>query len=288
MENGEPKLYSKKEIRNIKEKYGFELSKSLGQNFLTDKNIIDKIVDGTGIGDNDLVIEIGPGIGVLTRELAKVAKKVLAIEIDKKLIPILEETLSDIENIEIINKDVLKVDINEIIRENSGFDRVRVVGNLPYYITTPIIMKLLEEQANIRSITVMMQKEVAERIKSPPGSKVYGAISVAVQYYCEVDYLFTVPKDVFYPQPKVDSAVIKLNLRDEKPLSNINEEKFWECIKKAFSQRRKTLANALVGFNGMDKSEIKELLESAAIDEMRRAETLSIIEFGQIIKEIEK
>ncbi len=278
------KLYSKKEIRFIKDKHNFELSKSLGQNFLTDKNIIDKIVEGTQIGEEDLVIEIGPGIGVLTRELAVVAKKVIAIEIDKKLIPILEDTLKDLENIEVVNQDVLKVDMNKLITEAGTFENVRIVGNLPYYITTPIIMKLLEEQAPIESITVMMQKEVAERLKSGPGSKVYGAISVAVQYYCDVEYLFTVTRDVFYPPPKVDSAVIRLDIKDEKPVKDVNEDKFWQCIKKAFSQRRKTLGNSLIGVDGLNKEEVKDLLEKVEIDEKRRAETLSIEEFGRIAK----
>ncbi len=278
------KLYSKKEIRLIKDKYNFELTKSLGQNFLTDKNIIDKIVEGTRIGENDLVIEIGPGIGVLTRELAGEAKKVIAIEIDKKLIPILNDTLCDLDNVEVVNHDVLKVDICKLIAEAGSFENVRIVGNLPYYITTPIIMKILEEKAPVRSITVMMQKEVAERINSGPGSKVYGAISVAVQFYCEVNYLFTVPKDVFYPPPKVDSAVIRLDVNAEKPVKDVDENKFWQCIKKSFSQRRKTLGNSLIGIDNLDKAGVKALLDKVGIDEKRRAETLSIEEFGRIAK----
>ncbi len=282
--NREIKLYSKKEIMDIKEKYKFFLSKSLGQNFLLDKNIIDKIVESSLIGENDLVIEIGPGIGVLTRELSKQAKKVLAIEIDKNLIPILNETLEDLDNVDIINEDVLKVDINELIKKQGKFEKIRVVGNLPYYITTPIIMKFFEESAKVDSITVMMQKEVADRIKSKPGTRAYGAISVAVQYYCDVEYLFTVSNQVFYPQPKVDSAVLRLDLKGEKPFYDIDEKKFWSCVKKAFSQRRKTLANSLIGIEGLDKEEVKELLKRANIDEMRRAETLSIEEFGEITR----
>ena len=182
------KLYAPSTIREIKDRYGFKLSKSLGQNFLTDKNIIDKIIDATEITDEDLVIEIGPGIGVLTYEAAQRAKKVTAIELDKNLIPILEDTLRDFDNVDIINQDVLKTDLNRIIEE-AGCRSTKIIGNLPYYITTPIIMNILESGVRADSITIMMQKEVADRIQSQPGSKVYGALSVAVQYYCTVQTL---------------------------------------------------------------------------------------------------
>ena len=199
------KLYAPSTIKDIKERYGFKLSKSLGQNFLTDKNIIDRIIESAEIGPDDLVIEIGPGIGVITREAAETAKKVIAVEIDKNLIPILKETLSDVDNVEIVNQDILKTDVNQLI-ENQGdsVSGVKIIGNLPYYITTPIIMKLLEDGVNADSITVMMQKEVADRIKASPGTKAYGALSVAVQYYCTVEGVVNVPKEVFVPQPKVD------------------------------------------------------------------------------------
>lgn len=275
------KLYAPSTIRAIKEKYGFKLSKSLGQNFLTDKNIIDKIIDATEITDEDLVIEIGPGIGVLTCEAAQEAKKVIAVEIDKNLIPILQDTLGDFDNVEIINEDVLKADLNKII-EASGCRKAKIIGNLPYYITTPIIMGLLESHVHADSITIMMQKEVADRIKSEPGTKAYGALSVAVQYYCTVNTVAIVPKEVFYPAPKVDSAVLRLDIREEKPVNLIDEKMFFRCIKAGFGQRRKTLSNSLMGVGDVTKEEVKECLKAVGIDEKRRAETLSIDEFADI------
>ena len=275
------KLYAPSTIREIKEKYGFKLSKSLGQNFLTDKNIIDKIIDATEITDEDLVIEIGPGIGVLTAEACQKAKRVVAVEIDRNLIPILEDTLSEYNNVEIINQDVLKTDLNEII-EKSGCRRAKVIGNLPYYITTPIIMALLEGGIHADSITIMMQKEVADRIKSNPGTKAYGALSVAVQYYCTVINVAVVPKEVFFPAPKVDSAVLRLDLRDEKPVELDDEKMFFRCIKAGFGQRRKTLSNSLIGLGDVTKEEVKSCLEAAGIDEKRRAETLNLDEFSAI------
>ena len=275
------KLYAPSTIREIKEKYGFKLSKSLGQNFLTDKNIIDKIIDATEITDEDLVIEIGPGIGVLTAEACQKAKRVVAVEIDRNLIPILEDTLSEYNNVEIINQDVLKTDLNEII-EKSGCRRAKVIGNLPYYITTPIIMALLEGGIHADSITIMMQKEVADRIKSNPGTKAYGALSVDVQYYCTVRNVAVVPKEVFFPAPKVDSAVLRLDLRDEKPVELDDEKMFFRCIKAGFGQRRKTLSNSLIGLGDVTKEEVKSCLEAAGIDEKRRAETLNLDEFAAI------
>ena len=275
------KLYAPSTIRDIKDRYGFRLSKSLGQNFLTDKNIIDKIIDATEITDEDLVIEIGPGIGVLTYEAAQKAGKVTAIEIDKNLIPILKDNLSDFDNIEIVNQDVLKTDLNSMIDE-SGCKKAKIIGNLPYYITTPIIMAILERRVHADSITFMMQKEVADRIKSKPGSKVYGALSVAVQYYCTVQTVAVVPKEVFYPVPKVDSAVLRLDLRKDKPVELIDEKMFFRCIKAGFGQRRKTLSNSLMGIGDVTKDEVKECLSSVGIDEKRRAETLSLDEFANL------
>ena len=232
------------------------------------------------------MIEIGPGIGVLTAEAAETAAKVVAIEIDKKLIPILGETLADYDNIRVINQDILKTDINEIIREEresgSFTGGVKIMGNLPYYITTPIIMGILEKGVGADSITIMMQKEVADRIKSSPGGKIYGAISVAVQYYCEVEQVASVPKEVFVPRPKVDSAVLKLTIRKERPVDLIDERSFFACIKAGFGQRRKTLLNSLTGVNGLGKEDIKEVLENAGVDAARRAETLDITEFAAI------
>ena len=277
-------LYRPATIKAIKEKYGFKFTKSLGQNFLTDKNTIDNIIASSDITEDDLVIEIGPGIGVLTAEAAKLAKKVIAIEVDKNLIPILADTLSEYDNIEVINQDVLKTDLNEIIRQ-SNCDKVRIIGNLPYYITTPIIMGILEKNTNADSITIMMQKEVAERIEAGPGSKTYGAISVAVQYYCTVESVTTVSKEAFMPAPKVDSSVLKLNIRKEKPVELVDERMFFSCIKAGFGQRRKTLYNSLMG-TGLNKEEVHSCLEAGGIDGMRRAETLSIEEFALIANKI--
>lgn len=286
------KLYAPSTIREIKDKHDFRLSKSLGQNFLTDKNIIEKIIQAPEITEGDLVIEIGPGIGVLTAEAAEKATKVIAIEIDKSLIPILKETLKDYDNIEIINKDFLKTDLNELLEQNKMYkgqkiDRVKIIGNLPYYITTPIIMKILEDGIKAESITIMMQKEVADRLKAPPGSKTYGAISVAVQYYCTIEHITNVPKEVFIPQPKVDSAVLRLDIRKEKPVVLKNEKVFFQCIKSGFGQRRKTLLNSLTGAMGASKEEVNSILEKVGIEGRRRAETLSIEEFAAIANELQ-
>jgi len=285
------KLYSPNTIRKIKEKYGFHLSKSLGQNFLTDANIIDKIIEGAQIGENDLVIEIGPGIGVLTAAAAAYARKVIAVEIDRNLIPILKETLKEYENISILHADILKTDLIAVLEQNKEINRaertgVKVIGNLPYYITTPIIMKLLEEGVPVDSITIMMQKEVADRIKSGPGTKAYGALSVAVQYYCTVVPVASVPKEVFIPQPKVDSAVIRLDLRKEKSVKLLDEAVFFSVVKYGFGKRRKTLLNSLTGVMGKTKEEIAEALTETGIDPMRRAETLSIEEFASLSNRI--
>ena len=281
------KLYEPSTIKKIREEYGFRFSKSLGQNFLTDKNIIDEIVDGAGIGQEDTVLEIGPGIGVITYEAAQLAKKVIAVEIDKSLLPILAETLSEYDNVKVINEDILKLDINKLI-EDEGMENVKIMGNLPYYITTPIIMKILEEGVKASSITIMMQKEVADRIKAGPGTKAYGALSVAVQYYCTVDKVASVPRSVFVPQPNVDSVVLRLNIRSEKAVKLDNEKLFFDCVKAGFGQRRKTLLNSLQKVNGVDKNIVMQSLASAGIDESRRAETLNIEEFALIANEVNK
>lgn len=280
------KLYSPSTIRDIKEQHNFKLSKSLGQNFLTDKNIIDKIVDESFIGEKDLVIEIGPGIGVITREAALKARKVVAVEIDKNLIPILEKTLGDLDNVQVVNQDILKTDLNKLIdeikEEDKEIEKVKIIGNLPYYITTPIIMKILEDGVCADSITVMMQKEVADRIKAQPGTKARGALSVAVQYYCQVEKVTDVPKEVFVPVPKVDSTVLRLDIRDEKPVELKDDKLFFRAVKSGFGQRRKTLLNSLSANSGFDKAQVKEILEAAEIDAVRRAETLTIDEFAKI------
>lgn len=279
-------LYSPKAIEYIKARYGFSLSKSLGQNFLTDPNVLYEIIEGAEVGEDDLVIEIGPGIGTLTAEAAQTAAAVVAVEVDNRLIPILEDTLGDFDNVEIINNDILKTDVNEIIdrkrRAGEFTGKVRIIGNLPYYITTPIIMKLLEAEVKADSITIMMQKEVADRIKSQPGNKSYGAISVAVQYYCTVSKVANVPAYVFVPRPKVDSAVLNLTLRDEKPAELKDKELFFACVKAGFGQRRKTLLNALTGLRGLEKEKVLEILQETGTDPRRRAETLRIEEFAKI------
>ncbi|MCQ2546099.1 MAG: 16S rRNA (adenine(1518)-N(6)/adenine(1519)-N(6))-dimethyltransferase RsmA [Clostridia bacterium] len=283
-------LTSPSTIQEIRDRHNFQLSKSLGQNFITDRHVLEQIIEGAEIGEDDLVIEIGPGIGVLTAEAAETAAKVIAIEIDARLIPVLEETLSSFDNVEVINRDILKTDLKEIIseeREKGSFGgAVRVIGNLPYYITTPIIMKLLEEGVPADSITVMMQKEVADRIRSGPGGKVYGAISVAVQYYCDVEKVASVPKEVFVPRPKVDSTVLTLKPLKEKKLQLADEKEFFSCVKAAFAQRRKTLLNSLSSAGGMEKEDVRRVLETLGIDPGRRAETLSIEEFGQLANEV--
>ena len=267
-------------------KYGVRPSKSLGQNFIRDMSVIERIVDGAGIEPDDMVIEIGPGLGVLTSALASRAAFVTAVEIDGRLIPVLEETLKDYGNVRVINRDILKTDIGQLVEESRSeglfSGKVHIVGNLPYYITTPIIMKLLEDNVPADSITVMMQKEVADRIRSAPGSRTYGAISAAVQYYCRVSKITDVPKEAFVPRPKVESTVLRLEpLKDEKPQVK-DENMYLRCVKAGFAQRRKTLLNSLSSAGGIDKETVKMRLEAAGIDPGRRAETLTVEEFGRI------
>ena len=283
-------LASPKVIKEILEESGFKFSKSLGQNFLIDENVLDKMIAGSGIDENTNVIEIGPGIGVLTVACADHAGLVTAVEIDKKLIPILQKTVEDYDNVEIINEDILKTDIEALCREakekHEGLKNLKIVGNLPYYITTPIIMKLLEGNVPAESITIMMQKEVADRLTANPGKKVYGAITAAVQYYCTIDTIVQVPAECFVPQPKVDSTVLRLNIRKEKPVELKDEKLFFDVIKAGFSQRRKTLLNCLTGFKGMGKEEMSEFLNEIGIEPGRRAETLSLQEFANIANSI--
>lgn len=284
------KLYAPKEIRAIQEKYKFRNRRSLGQNFLTDKNIIDKIIGVANVGSEDLVVEIGPGMGVLTDALAERAGYVIAIELDRKLIPILTEVLAAHDNVEVIQGDVLKIPLRRIIenamKERLSLKRVHVIGNLPYYITTPILMKLLEEEVPVSHIIVMMQKEVAQRIEASPGNKKYGALSIAVQYRCLVEGVVSVSKESFFPPPKVDSTVLKLGLRKEKAVKVCDEKTFFACVKAGFGQRRKTLLNSLTGVNGLEKEKIAKVLSASGIDHVRRAETLSMEEFGHIADEI--
>ncbi|MGX9758502.1 16S rRNA (adenine(1518)-N(6)/adenine(1519)-N(6))-dimethyltransferase RsmA [Clostridioides difficile] len=274
------RLSSHSATKEVVQKHNFKFSKSLGQNFLIDSNIIDKILGGARITEGDNIIEVGPGIGTLTREMGKVAEKVVAIEIDRNLIPILKDTLSDLENIEVINQDILKVDIQGLVKNKLNGGPVKLVANLPYYITTPIVMKFLEEDIPVTDIVVMVQKEVADRMNAVPSTKDYGALSIAVQYYCETEIVAKAPRHMFIPQPNVDSTVIGLHIRAEKKYDVHNEEIFFKTVKASFGQRRKTLLNSLGGLGFLNKDEIREILKEANIDEKRRGETLSIEEFA--------
>ena len=280
------KPYKTGKIPEISENHGFSHTKSLGQNFLTDKNIRDMIIEAAEIENTDLIIEIGPGMGVLTKEAAQRASKVIAIEIDKSLIPILEFTLKEYDNIKIINEDILKCDLGRIVADAGDFAAVKILGNLPYYITTPIIMKILEENISAKSITVMMQKEVAERMEAGPGTKTYGALSLAVQYYCTVKHIANVPKEAFVPRPKVDSRVLRLDIRSLKPVDVKDEKIFFKCIRAGFGQRRKTLRNSLANATGNDKEKSSRILELTGTDPLRRAETLTMQEFADIANKL--
>ncbi|MED9947702.1 MAG: 16S rRNA (adenine(1518)-N(6)/adenine(1519)-N(6))-dimethyltransferase RsmA [Peptacetobacter hiranonis] len=282
------RLSSHRATKDIVDKHGFKFSKSLGQNFLIDDNVIDKIIDGARVKEGDKVIEVGPGIGTLTREMAKRAEKVVAVEIDKNLIPILKETLADFDNTEVVNEDILKVDINKLVDEKLSGGPVKLIANLPYYITTPIVMKFLEEDIPVTDIVVMVQKEVADRMNAVPSTKDYGALSVAVQYYCDTEIVAKAPRHMFIPQPKVDSTVIGLHIREEKKYKADNEQLFFKTVKAAFGQRRKTLLNSLSSMGVLEKAKIKEVLAEAGIDEKRRGETLSIEEFANLSNIINK
>jgi 16S rRNA (adenine1518-N6/adenine1519-N6)-dimethyltransferase len=270
--------------QEIMAKHGLTVKKSLGQNFLIDPNILRKIVGKAGLTKHSAAIEIGPGIGALTEHLAREAGKVLAFEIDQRLLPVLADTLSPYDNISIIHSDILKADVEKAIKEElAGYEDIVVVANLPYYVTTPIIMKLLLEKLPIRGLVVMLQKEVAERITAQPGTKAYGSLSIAIQYYTEAEMALTVPKTVFMPQPNVDSAVIRMIKRPEPQVKVIDEDFFFMVTRGSFVQRRKTILNNLQSAMplGKEKKElILKALEEAEIDPSRRGETLSIEEFG--------
>ncbi|MBF0713272.1 16S rRNA (adenine(1518)-N(6)/adenine(1519)-N(6))-dimethyltransferase RsmA [Gemella sp. GH3] len=276
-----------KKTFQILKKYNFKFKKSFGQNFLIDNNILNRIVDGAQIDENTMVIEIGPGIGSLTEALAKKAKKVISFEIDTRLLPILEETLIDYNNIKIINEDILKVDVDAFIKsELADCDKVMVVANLPYYITTPILTHLLENTTLIDGYVVMMQKEVANRLNAKVGTKDYNSLTILLNYYTDVEYLFTVPKKVFVPAPNVESAVVRILTKKKKEF-NVNEEKFFKFVRSCFSQRRKTLMNNLITFIGKDKKELlMNICLEVNIDPTRRSETLTINEFNNLHKKL--
>jgi 16S rRNA (adenine1518-N6/adenine1519-N6)-dimethyltransferase len=279
------KLYSPKIMKDILDKYGFKFSKSLGQNFLIDGNIILKIAETAELDENSGVLEIGPGFGTLTQVLCSKAKKVVAIEVDKSLEKVHKETL-DYDNLKIIYDDFMKVDVNKLIKEEfEGLD-VKIVANLPYYITTPIIMKILEEKYNISKIVVMVQKEVAQRLNSTPGSKDYGAITLAVQYRADTEIAMIVPNTVFMPRPKVESAVITFNILKTPRIVVKDEDLLFSVIKASFGQRRKTLLNGLCNNLKLPKDVVKEALSNAGIAPGIRGETLGLEEFGRISDEL--
>lgn len=272
--------------KEILAKHGFSVKKSLGQNFIVDPNILVNIVAAAGLDKDTNVVEVGPGIGALTEHLARASKEVVAFEIDDRLLPVLADTLSPYDNVEIVHTDVLKANLAEILTPRLNLEeRLMVVANLPYYITTPIIMHFLESKVRIDGLVIMTQKEVGDRITAAPGTKAYGSLSIAIQYYMEAEIAFIVPKTVFVPQPNVDSAIIKLTRREQPSVIVKNEKIFFQVARAAFVQRRKTLWNNLLVRYGKEE-EIKEklvkALELADIDPKRRGETLSLAEFGRL------
>ncbi|RIO27746.1 16S rRNA (adenine(1518)-N(6)/adenine(1519)-N(6))-dimethyltransferase RsmA [Staphylococcus saprophyticus] len=271
--------------------YGFNFKKSLGQNFLIDVNIIHNIIDASDIDEQTGIIEVGPGMGSLTEQLAKSAKKVMAFEIDQRLIPVLKDTMGPYDNVTVINEDILKADIAHYVKEHlADCEKIMVVANLPYYITTPILLNLMQQKLLIDGYVVMMQKEVGERLNAQVGTKAYGSLSIVAQYYTETSKVLTVPKSVFLPPPNVDSIVVKLMKRPT-PIVDIDDEnKFFKMTKAAFSQRRKTINNNYQSLfvNGkVNKEKILEWLEAAGIDPRRRGETLSIKEFAKLYNELQ-
>ena len=276
------KLYSPKVVKEIIDFYGFRFSKSLGQNFLIDKNIVDKIVDGADISGKN-VIEVGPGIGTISYEMAKTCKKLVLIEVDETLIPILHENMSDFDNVTIINQDILKTDLKEIQDKYFDGESFEFVSNLPYYITTPIIEKIFEEDLDCKSMTIMVQKEVADRMLATEKDKDYSSLSVFVKYYSDAKLLTKVPKSVFMPQPKIDSAVLRLDLRiyDE----DVNKGKLFALVRAGFLKRRKTILNSLSAV--AEKDELKKVFEKTGLKENLRAENLSLDDFIKIANELE-
>lgn len=272
---------------DVIKKHNLRLTKTLGQNFLNDDNVVKKIVDAADLDKDTLVMEIGPGIGSMTKELAARAAGVVAIEIDKHLIPALNDNLSEFNNIDIVNNDVMKVDVEAIIaeyREKYNAKSVKVVANLPYYITTPIIMRFLEEVKGIEGMVFMVQKEVAQRMVSGPGTKDYGALSVAVQFYSQPRIVFDVPPHCFIPQPEVHSTIIRLDILSEPPVKVDDKALYFKLVKASFGQRRKTLVNGLsnAGFLRKDKEQIKQILESMGLKDNIRGEVLSVQQFGEL------
>ena len=279
-----PYLGNSKNTIEVLQKYDFVFQKKFGQNFLIDSHVLDKIVSAAGITKDDFVLEIGPGIGTMTQYLAASARKVFAVEIDKALIPILEDTLKEFDNVQVINQDILKVDIKKLAEEHNDGKPIKVVANLPYYITTPIIMGLFESQVPIDSITVMVQKEVADRMKVGPGTKDYGALSLAVQYYAEPYIVANVPPNCFMPRPKVGSAVIRLTRHEKPPVEVADEKLMFRLIRASFNQRRKPLANGLNNSPELSysKEEIQQTIEKCGFKAGIRGEALTLKDFAKL------
>ena len=280
----EPTLGNPQNTIEVLQKYNFSFQKKFGQNFLIDTHVLDKIIQSANITEDDMVLEIGPGIGTMTQYLAQAAGKVIAVEIDKNLIPILEDTLSGYDNVRVINEDVLKLDLKKLADEENNGKPVKVVANLPYYITTPIIMGLFENEVPVESITVMVQKEVADRMQTGPGNKDYGALSLAVQYYADPYIVANVPPNCFMPRPKVGSAVIRLTCHQEKPVQVKDEKLMFNIIRASFNQRRKTLANGLKNAATLEltKEEVEAAIDALGKGASVRGETLTLEEFARL------
>ena len=278
------KLSNPKETIRVIQKYQFGFQKKFGQNFLIDAHVLEKIIVAAGVGEQDCVLEIGPGIGTLTQYLAEKARRVVAVEIDQNLIPILEETLEDYPNVTVINEDILKVDIARLIREYNEGRPIKVVANLPYYITTPIIMKLFEQEVPLDNMTVMVQKEVADRMQAGPGTKDYGALSLAVQYYAKPYIAANVPPNCFIPRPNVGSAVIRLTRHEKPPVQTRDPRLMFALIRAGFNQRRKTLKNSLDNWGGLSltKEQIGQGIESLGMGPSVRGEALSLEQFAAL------
>ena len=277
-------LGNPKNTIEVLQKYNFNFQKKFGQNFLINTGVLEEIIEAAEITKDDFVLEIGPGIGTMTQYLCESAREVIAVEIDKNLIPILKDTLSAYNNVEVVNEDILKVDIKTLAEERNAGKPIKVVANLPYYITTPIIMGLFESHVPIDSITIMVQKEVADRMQEGPGSKEYGALSLAVQYYAEPEIVVNVPPSCFMPQPKVGSAVIRLTRHAEPPVDVENEKLMFQLIRASFNQRRKTLANGLNNFPGLNLSKevIQGCIEELGVPVTVRGEALSLEQFAKL------
>lgn len=274
----------------VLQKYNFNFQKKFGQNFLIDTHVLDKIIASAEVGKDDCVLEIGPGIGTMTQYLAENAREVVAVEIDKALIPILEDTLSEYDNVTVINEDILKVDINKIVEEKNNGQPIKVVANLPYYITTPIIMGLFESHVPLKSITIMVQKEVADRMQVGPGTKDYGALSLAVQYYAKPEIVANVPPNCFMPRPNVGSAVIRLTRYDKPPVEAEDEKYMFSIIRASFNQRRKTLINGLLnaGNLGVTKEDILGVLEEMGLSATIRGEALTLEQFAEFSNKLNR